>query len=70
MLPTPMPSTCGHWIAGASATSFGTGGAAGFRGAGFAAGFRAGELDMARDLLPQDLEEMLRVQRPGVGLLE
>ena len=38
--------------------------------AAIAAGFRAGELDMARDLLPQDLEEMLRVQRPGVGLLE
>jgi ABC-type transport system substrate-binding protein len=38
--------------------------------AAIAAGFRAGEFDIARDLLPQDLEEMLRAPRFHGGLLE
>ena len=34
------------------------------------AGYRSGDLDVARDLLPQDLEELLRDQRFRQGLVE
>jgi peptide/nickel transport system substrate-binding protein/oligopeptide transport system substrate-binding protein len=42
----------------------------GLRASAVAAGFRAGELDLARDLLPQDLEEILRDPRFRAGLAE
>jgi len=38
--------------------------------AGIAAGLRSGEIDLGRDLLPEDLEEMLRDPRFRSGLVE
>ncbi len=38
--------------------------------AAIAKGFRSGEIDVARDLLPQDLEELLREPRFRQGLVE
>jgi peptide/nickel transport system substrate-binding protein/oligopeptide transport system substrate-binding protein len=40
------------------------------RASGMAAAFRSGELDVARDLLPEDLEEILRDPRLRAGLVE
>jgi ABC-type transport system substrate-binding protein len=42
----------------------------GLRAAAIASGFRSGDLDVARDLLPQDLEEILRDPRFRAGLAE
>ncbi|HET7294376.1 MAG TPA: ABC transporter substrate-binding protein [Vicinamibacteria bacterium] len=42
----------------------------GMRASAMAAAFRSGELDLARDLLPQDLEEILREARFRAGLAE
>ncbi len=42
----------------------------GLSSAAIAAGFRSGEYDLARDLLPQDLDEILRNPRLHAGLLE
>ncbi|HEY4490698.1 MAG TPA: ABC transporter substrate-binding protein, partial [Acidobacteriota bacterium] len=43
---------------------------AGLSSADIAAGLRAGEIDLARDLLPADLEEILRDSRLHAGLVE
>jgi ABC-type transport system substrate-binding protein len=42
----------------------------GLRASAIAAAFRAGELDVARDLLPQDLEEILQDPAYRAGLVE
>jgi ABC-type transport system substrate-binding protein len=42
----------------------------GLGSSGIAAGLQSGELDMARDLLPQDLEQTLRDPRMRSGLVE
>jgi ABC-type transport system substrate-binding protein/serine/threonine protein kinase len=44
--------------------------AAGLSATKIASGFRSGEFDLARDLLPEDLDEILRDRRLRAGLVE